>query len=265
MNIRFKYYPGGKKKALTMSYDDGRDHDRRLVGIFNRHGIRGTFHLNAGTLGQDGYVRPDEVAELYRGHEVSAHSLTHPFLTLLPDASLAEEILEDRRRLESLAGYPVRGMSYPFGAYGDAVLRALPPLGIEYARTVESTGRFAVPDNFLLWRPTCHHKDHLMERLAEFKKPAGWQQMPLLYVWGHSYEFPQDGNWEMIEEFCGKTAGDPDTWYATNIEIADYMNALRNLKFSVDRGYVVNPSAMAVWVEAEGQAVEIRPGTMKLR
>ena len=39
-------FPEGKAKALTMSYDDGKIQDERLVSIFNRYGIRGTFNLN---------------------------------------------------------------------------------------------------------------------------------------------------------------------------------------------------------------------------
>ena len=36
-------FPEGKAKALTMSYDDGKIQDERLVSIFNHYGIRGTF------------------------------------------------------------------------------------------------------------------------------------------------------------------------------------------------------------------------------
>ena len=43
MSIRITY-PGGRTKALTLSYDDGRDYDRRLVKIFNDHGLKGTYH-----------------------------------------------------------------------------------------------------------------------------------------------------------------------------------------------------------------------------
>src|SRR5665648_193123 len=71
MRIRHVYFPGGKKSALTMSYDDGQIHDRRLVEIFDRYGIRGTFHLNSGTLDRPGFIRKEEVADLYRNHEVS--------------------------------------------------------------------------------------------------------------------------------------------------------------------------------------------------
>ena len=51
--IVYTCFPGGKHKVLTMSYDDGRLEDRRLVEIFNRNGIRGTFNLNAGLIRED--------------------------------------------------------------------------------------------------------------------------------------------------------------------------------------------------------------------
>ncbi len=263
MQVRLSLYPGGKRKALTMSYDDGQIHDRRLVAIFNRHGIKGTFHLNSGFLGRKDVLHADEVGSLFAGHEVSAHSVGHPFLSRVPREELAEQILADRRALEALTGGPVRGMSYPFGDYNDAVLSALPALGIEYSRTTLSHGRFSVPDNFLLWHPTCHHEDRLMERLKQFQSAAGWGQMPLFYVWGHSYEFDRNGNWELIEGFCAAAAHDPDVWYATNVEIMDYLTAQRSLKFSVDRTKVYNPSAISVWIEADGQPVAIQPGESK--
>ena len=46
-------FPGGRHKVLTMSFDDGRVEDRRLVELFNRYGVRGTFNLNAGLLLDD--------------------------------------------------------------------------------------------------------------------------------------------------------------------------------------------------------------------
>ncbi|WP_397376348.1 polysaccharide deacetylase family protein [Paenibacillus vietnamensis] len=47
---------------------------------FNRYGLKGTFHLNSGKLGQEGYISAEEAADLFRGHEISAHTVTHPFL-----------------------------------------------------------------------------------------------------------------------------------------------------------------------------------------
>lgn len=49
--MRIKYlYKDGKKRALTMSYDDCAAHDRRLVEIFNKYHIKGTFHLISGSM-----------------------------------------------------------------------------------------------------------------------------------------------------------------------------------------------------------------------
>ena len=44
--IQFHCYPGGKKRVVTFSYDDGHKNDERLVALFNRYGVKGTFHIN---------------------------------------------------------------------------------------------------------------------------------------------------------------------------------------------------------------------------
>ena len=250
MKIRFNCYKDGKHKALTMSYDDGQRHDLRLLEIFDRYGIKGTFHLNSDNLGKELFVTPEEVTAAYAGHEVSVHSLTHPFLERISGEEVVNEILEDRKNLEALCGYPVRGMSYPFGTYTQELIGKLRTLGMQYSRTIKNTGKFDLPEDFMTWHPTCHHCDpKLMERLENFKRYK--YPMPLLYVWGHSYEFPRDNNWEVIERFCAEASGDPDVWYATNIEIFDYVTALRGLRFAADRTMVYNPSATDVWVEVD--------------
>ncbi len=259
MKVTYRFYPGGKTKALTMSYDDGQIHDRRLVEIFNRYGIKGTFHLNAGTLDKEPFINASEVRDLYRGHEVASHSKSHPFLSLVPREQLIEEIMEDRKRLEALAGYPVRGFSYPFGDYNESLMMQLTTLGIDYARTVQSHGDFRPPANFMTWHPTCHHNHGLMDLLERFKVNSPWNRMPLFYVWGHSYEFNRDNNWDLMEEFCKRASHDDSVWYATNIELYDYFQGLRSLRFSVDRKMIFNPSGISVWVDVDGQAVEIKP------
>ena len=259
--IQTDLFPGGKRKAVTLSYDDGVIHDRRLVEIFNRHGLKGSFHLNSGTLGQAGRLDPAEVGALFAGHEVSAHSVTHPHLETLPGDGLAREILDDRRALEALAGYPVRGMSYPYGTYTAEVVGRLPAYGIEYARTVESHGRFHLPDDWLRWHPTCHHRTDLLAKTAEFLTLNSWGRLALLYVWGHSYEFENNGNWELIEQFGERVAREAAAlWFATNIEIIDYLQALRQLRTSVDGSLVQNLSYRPVWISVDGEPREIAPG-----
>lgn len=253
-------FPEGKHKALTMSYDDGTIADRRLVEIFNRNGIKGSFHLNAGLLGTGRRLSEAEAAVLYDGHEVSAHTLTHPTIARCPKEQLVYEIMEDRKGLERMTGYPVRGMSYPNGSYNSAIKEMLPSLGIEYARVVQSTGDFSIPDDLYEWKPTCHHRDQLLERAHAFLDLHKTQYLYLMYVWGHSYEFDDHQNWELIERFCELVGGQDSIWYATNIQIVDYLAAFRQLKFSADLHFVYNPTASSVWLSVDGQVIEVKGG-----
>lgn len=261
MHLRTIYtcFPQGKHKALTMSYDDGRIEDRKLVELFNRYGIRGTFHLNSGLVSED-RVPPDEWASLYQGHEISCHTVFHPTIERCPVPQVALQVLEDRRNLERAAGYPVRGMSYPNGSFSDEIVSLLPGLGIEYSRVVGDTHGFSMPDDFLKWKATCHHNHRLLEDGKTFTQLYKSQYLYLMYVWGHSYEFTAENNWGLMEEFCRMAGGRSDTWYATNIEIVDYQKAAKNLKFTIDGDLVYNPSALTVWIRVDGQLVEVAGG-----
>lgn len=260
MRVTLDLFPRARKKALTMSYDDGTSHDRRLAEIFDQYGIRGTFHLNSGLLGDSRHISAQEIPELYKNHEVSCHTVTHPFLTMTPREFSAAEITGDRHALEAACGYPVRGMSYPFGAYSDEVIRIMRGAGMEYARTTAATGGFGFPADFMAWHPTCHHNGGISEKFGAFIEPHRYGHPMLFYIWGHSYEFADNGSWSLIEDFCAKAGGRDDIWYATNIEIVDYMNAVRALRFSADSSMVLNPSAADVWVTAENKPVMVPAG-----
>lgn len=260
MKTIYYCFPGGKHKVLTMSYDDGRTEDRRLVSIFNKYGVKGTFHINAGRFDDPKRIPPEELPELYKGHEVSCHTFTHPTIARCPMEQIVREVMKDRAELEHIMGYPVRGLSYPNGSYNKDIIDLLPNLGVRYARTVHSTGSFEMPDNFLEWKATCHHNKNLMELGTQFVGLFKTQYLYLMYVWGHSYEFTNDNNWDLIENFCKLAGGREDTWYATNIQIADYMEVCRRLQFSSDLSFVYNPSVQSAWLNVGGDILEIKGG-----
>lgn len=258
-------FPGGKAKALTMSYDDGKHQDENLVEIFNRHGIKGTFNLNYGELGKTGYVSAESVPSIYMGHEVATHTLSHPTVARCPLTMVAEEILSDRKGLETLTRTLVRGHAYPNGSYNSEIKALLRQLGIAYGRGIHCVPDFSLPDDPMEWSPTCHHNDPNLMKLAErFVASKRYQVLTLMYVWGHSYEFDNDDNWNVIEEFCALVGGKEDIWYATNIEIIDYLEAAKNLQFSADYHSVYNPSAQSVWLHIwdENRYVEVKGGTI---
>lgn len=275
MQMRLK---DGKDRVLTMSYDDGNVQDIRLIGIFDRYGIRGTFNLNSGLFPEKtpertvftGKLSWEEAVELYDdpAHEVAAHGLTHPWLSELSSPDIIREITEDRKNLESRFGKIVRGMAFPFGCYNDKTLTALKAAGIVYSRTPKSTHGFDFPDNWLTLPATCHHNDPELMRLAKsfLDDPLRFNRPKLFYVWGHSYEFDNDDNWNVIEEFCEFIGNRDSVWYATNIEIYDYVHAYYSLATSYDGTIVSNPSAIPVWFTQNGETYKIEPGeTLRLK
>lgn len=263
MQIEFAYYPGGVRRALTMSFDDGKLADIRLAELFKKYGIKATFHYNSANIGKESYVTADDVRKIGEYHEVSCHGQTHAFLDKIPASFAVKEILEDKQALEDITGELVRGLSYPYGTYTNEVLTLLPMLGIEYSRTINNTNSCYLPDNFLEWNPTCHQShdiDKMWNKLMKFNK-----HIRLLYIWGHSYEFDRDNTWERMENFCKMAGNNEEAWYATNIEIKDYITAMRNLVFSADQKIVFNPSAQTVWFGVDGEVMSIKGGeTIKL-
>lgn len=267
MSVKFLLH-GGVHKVLTMSYDDGNyDGDSKLVKIFDKYGIKASFHLNGRNYVKGGWAfdKIDELREIYKNHEVSMHGFTHPFLERLPKSEVISEMERDRASLEDFAGYPVRGMSYPFGTYNKTVLDVLEMLDIKYSRTTHATGNFNFPENFLEWHPTMHHNDGIAAKLRDFKNFYA-NDISMLYIWGHSYEFNNENpalTWEGMEEFCKEASALKDTWFATNIEIYDYVTAMKRVEISHDKKMFYNPSAISVWVDIDGEALELKPGVTK--
>lgn len=255
-------FPGGKRKVVTFSYDDGTVHDRRLVALFNRYGLKGTFHLNSGRMDILEYIDSAEVAVLYSGHEVSCHGVQHRWLNQISRAEIVQELLEDRRGLERLTDGIVTGLSYAFGAYNDEIIGIARTLGIEYARTVKATEEFFAPEDFMRWHPTCHHNALLqdMTLVEKFLHPPAYLKPELFYIWGHSYEFERDDSWDAMERLCASLSGHDDIWYATNLEYCRYYHAAQSLAFSADLHRVGNPTGVPIWIEREGTVITVEPG-----
>ncbi|MBQ7840568.1 MAG: polysaccharide deacetylase family protein [Lachnospiraceae bacterium] len=269
----FMRFPGGKTRALTLSYDNGVEQDIRLIQIMRENGLKGTFNLNSGLYASEGTVYPEgelhrvmtksKCLEIYKdsGMEVAVHALTHPHLERLPANVCVHEVLQDRINLETEYGRLVRGMAYPYGTTSDEVVEILRMCGIVYARTTVSTKRFDIPRDWLRLSATCRHADpELMELAHRFVETEMKEEPALFYLWGHSYEFERDNNWSVIEKFAAFLGGREDIWYATNIEIYDYVEAYRKLIFSTDASMVYNPTCMILYMETPKGMLCVKPG-----
>lgn len=261
-------FPNARLKALTLSYDDGVRSDARFMEILDKHGLKCTFNLNSGLYpAEDSPHRRlsrNASIELYKNspHEVAVHGLTHPFLERLAAANIAYEIIKDRESLENDFECIVRGMAYPYGTYSDEVVETLKACGIVYARTTKSTESFDIPTDWLRMPATCHHKNPRLMELAKVfvEKSTVRKKAQLFYLWGHTYEFDNDDNWNVIEEFAEYMGGREEIWYATNIEIFEYIEDFNRLIFSVDAMRVKNPTARTLWFYFGKKEFSINPG-----
>lgn len=264
-------FPKGRSKALTLSYDDGVQFDKRLVEIFNKYNLKATFNVNSGVEPGSSWVdngveivrmNLKDTVHLYKDHEIAIHSLTHPDLQKLNREEIIHEILEDKKNLEEIYGGIITGMAYPFGTYDDKVVEILKEVGVEYSRAVNQHENFTVPEDFLKWNPTCHHINSRLMDIAKTFLEDNTDDIRLFYVWGHSYEFAVNDNWEVIEEFADLVSNKEEIWYGTNMEICSYITAFKKLKFSQDKHRVYNPTALDIWIKVNDDVIKVKSGDM---
>lgn len=224
----------GKLKAITFSFDDGVTQDVRLIELFNKYGLKATFNVNSSFLGlkntldRNNHIvshdknSPDKIAEIYKGHEIASHSLTHPDLTELSEEAIVWQVEEDRKTLSRLAGYNVECMAYPFGLQDERVAKIVKErTKIRFARTVTSSYGFDIPENLYLYDPSVYYieKDKLFE-LGEKFVNLKTDKPQVFYIWGHAYELDAEYiTWQEFEEFFKLIAHREDIFYGTNGQI----------------------------------------------
>lgn len=225
----------GKFKAVTFSFDDGVTQDTVLINLLNKYKIKATFNLNSSFLGLKNQlirngrrvlhdkVDPTKVAEIYKDHEVAAHTLTHADLVKADEDTVVWQVEKDREVLSSLVGYEVAGLAYPNGGVNndDRVAEIIKnKTGVKYARTIESTYSFDLQSNLYRFNPTVYWiEDRLYETIDKFiaLKPRKPQ---LLYIWGHSYEIDA-GYVDMVkfENALKRLSEEKDIFFGTNREV----------------------------------------------
>lgn len=260
----FLRYPEGKTKAVTLSYDDGSLHDIKLWEMVTKNHLKCTFNLNSKRLLEGKSMTVEHALGLLAdGHEVAVHGDGHFANGLVRPVEGIRDVLVCRDTLEKTLGRIIRGMAYPDtgitrfanGSSYDTVRNYLQELGIVYARTLGGDNdRFELPADWYAWMPTAHSTNpRLQEYMEKFvaldvEKCAYSKRYPrLFYLWGHAYEFDNNNNWELIDQIGDTLGGKEDTWYATNIEIYDYVTAYNSLVTSVDGNRIYNPTLIPVW------------------
>lgn len=263
-----KLFPGGKKKAFNITYDDGVLQDVRFVELMNHYGLKGTFNLNS-RLMEDRFtwihpngmavtrLDPEAVKNLYDGHEIASHTLTHPYMHDLSREELLDQMGQDKDNLERIFGREVKGFAVPFSYYSDLIADCARECGFEYARCSEFSGNYDPCADWYAWKTGFYH---VMPGLSDYA--AGFlrtdRELAVGQIVGHSYDLDAENLWGTLELICAAVSAREDVWSCTNLELIRYLKAMEKLENSGKT--VTNCSGTDLWIEKDGAVYCIRPG-----
>lgn len=228
-----KCYPGGKKKAFNITYDDGVLQDVRFVELLNKYGIKGTFNLNSQLMQEEfswthpngmqvTRLSPQAVKSLYDGHEIASHTLTHPYMHDLSDDELYRQMKNDKDHLEALFGRKVQGFAVPFDYYDDRIAACAMDCGFSYARMSEFTGSFTPCRDWYHWKTGIYHIDaNLTNFVADFLNTD--EELALCQIVGHSYDLDAENLWGTMELIFAALSARDDIWFCTHAELVAFL------------------------------------------
>ena len=115
-------YPADPSVCIT--FDDGCETDLIAAApLLREFGFNATFFLTAGFLGTPGYLTANQVRELdSQGFEIACHSMTHPYLSDLPEPELRREMVDAKLQIEQIVRHPIEHFSCPGGRFDQRTL-----------------------------------------------------------------------------------------------------------------------------------------------
>jgi peptidoglycan/xylan/chitin deacetylase (PgdA/CDA1 family) len=178
---------GGAARSFAITFDDGfRSVAKHAAPILARLGIPATVFVVTDFVGSgepmswpgiadwhgtayEPELRALDWSELLSlagaGWEIGSHTCSHPRLSELSDAALAEELRASREHLEERLGAPCQSLAYPYGDHDDRVVRAAAAAGYERAFTVPARLRSGDP---LRWpRIGIYHQESALSFAAK--------------------------------------------------------------------------------------------------
>lgn len=148
------------RKPIVLTFDDGYlSHYTHAKPVLRKLGWPGVLYLTTRNIGPDGLTERQLRSLIKAGWEIDSHTRTHPDLTTLDDATLAQELTDSRTELQQRLGVPVDFFAYPAGRYDARVQAAVKAAGYTTATTVEEGVATRKHDPFALPRVRVNASD----------------------------------------------------------------------------------------------------------
>jgi len=263
-----KLYPQCKSKAFNITYDDGVVQDIRFVELLNKYNIKGTFNLNSQLMAQQfcwvhpcgmqvKRLPPRDTVELYKGHEVASHTLTHPYMHNMDKNAIMYQLWQDKYNLQQIFGREICGFAVPFDHYSPLIAQCAKDCGFEYARMSEESFSYIPPKDYYWWQCGVFHLNPNFKSFVDnfFSTDT---ELALCQIVGHSYDLDAENMWETMENILSRIAADKNIISMTNLEIVRYLKAMEKAEITVE--YIRNNSSVALWFCVDGKTECVNAG-----
>lgn len=232
--------PSGARKFVTMSFDDGTTYDEQIANVLNKYGLKATFFINSGILGQG--IGVNDVTRLtesqiraaindsngfYRGHDIASHGYTHAPGGFAENGTIKwthqdiiAEMQNDLNKISTITGKKPIGCAYPGGASylnGEVVNVIKYFTDIQFARYTGDTYQFNLPADWLKWQPTCEvlSDDSLnsgFDLVKFFNEYANSESddYQVFYLWDHPWAVVLYGKTQVFDNFCSAVKDNED-------------------------------------------------------
>jgi peptidoglycan/xylan/chitin deacetylase (PgdA/CDA1 family) len=127
--------PSTSGGVVSLNFDDGCESAYvHGLPIIEAAGFKTTQFIITKRLGEPGFLTTGQVLAMQNsGHEIGAHTRTHPNLSTLTAAQQQDEIEGSLTDLEAIGVTPT-SFAYPYGAYNDTTLSIVEKAGFLSAR-----------------------------------------------------------------------------------------------------------------------------------
>ena len=205
--LNSKFFIGKNMKIVSLSFDDGTIYDKRFIDLLNKYGLKATFNLNSGLDNfiwyyEDKPIRRlnlEESKDIYNGHEVASHSLTHPYFSSLDEKRQIQEVEEDILNLEKIFSRKIEGFAFPFIDQTEANIQVVKNnIDLKYIRCSIFTEKILPKDRYHVGINALYDDKDIYEKLERYK--SNILPNSLFVIAGHSYEFEVKNDWEKIEK-----------------------------------------------------------------
>ena len=194
-------------KYFILSIDDGTIYDKKVIEILNRHHIKGTFNLNSG-LDDFVWYKDDkpvcrnslpDCVDMYKGHEVASHSLTHPHMTDLDDDGIGYEAGVDKENLERIFNQSVTSFAFPFHDNEPRCISRVKAIGFTAIRISEFDLSFRFPEDPFHIRITSLDVKEAVELFDKFINDS---EAELFVFVSHGYDFEFNNTYDVLDKLC---------------------------------------------------------------